>query len=65
MTHARVHPERMKDPVLGDVWVLVGCDWCGAKGRYKYSGTAHHYAHVHNAHAHRTEVEKNDRRLSP
>ena len=46
--HGKIRPERMRDPYLGLRWVLVGCDWCGAKGRYRTKAEAMRSAVRHN-----------------
>ena len=46
--HGTMQPERIKDPFLGWRYVLVGCDWCGAKGRYVDRATAQTQADRHN-----------------
>jgi hypothetical protein len=48
--HGTMRPERMLDPYLGKWrWVLVGCDWCGVKGRYKTKAEAQAGAKRHNS----------------
>jgi hypothetical protein len=46
--HGTMRPERLKDPYLGWRYVLVGCDFCGAKGRYKFIDNAKRAAKRHN-----------------
>lgn len=48
MEHAVQHPEQHTDPILGPVWVRVGCELCGAVGRYDSEGIASAHADKHN-----------------
>jgi hypothetical protein len=42
-------PERMRDPYLNEYrWILVGCTWCGARGRYRTREDAQRQADRHN-----------------
>ncbi len=43
--------QRLNDPYFGKVWVRVGCDWCGAKGRYQSEAIAQAHADKHNQEA--------------
>ena len=51
--HGTMVPKRIRDPYLEGAyrWVLVGCDWCGARGRFRSRESAQVQADRHNAEA--------------
>lgn len=58
MKHTEQRPEKIRDPYLGPRWVLVGCELCGAKGRYKFLSNARIAAQRHNEQSHDGEVTR-------